>query len=397
MPRLLRDRVTWLLYALLGLWAYWLYAFSPAVPQLRDEQHVSSGAASLHSLALAVGGVLAGVVSPRLMRRFGRANTMWLSTGGAVLGVTLFVLARPIWLTVPSVFVVSLFGNVLVAGIVATFGERYGRQAPAVITEANGFACAAGAVAPLLLGVAVKTGLGWRPAVAVFIALAGLLAVAGAGFRIRIPASATPHGESHTGTLPFVYWIAWLMLAFTGSVEVCLNLWSSDLLRTNTGIDPGSAATAVAGIIAGMSVGRLIGGRIALRVAPPPLLLGALCLSGVGFALFWLSTIPALAVAGLIVMGLGNGMHYPLGIAMALGVSGGRADLAAGRASYGVAISFGISPLVLGAVSDQIGPRLAFLLVPLLLVCAALLVFPLARRLRLAPAPAPVPAAMVSS
>lgn len=396
MPRLFRDRVTWLLYALLGLWAYWLYAFSPSIPQLRDEQGVSSGAASLHSMALAAGGVLAGGLSPYLMRRFSRANAMWLSTGGAALGVTIFCLVRPIWLTIPSVFVVSLFGNIYVAGIVATFGDRYGKAAPAVIAEANGLACAAGAVAPLLLGAAVKTGLGWRPAVAVFVALAGLIAVAGAGFRVRIPSSTAPAGQPHTGPLPFVYWIAWMMIAFTGSVEVCLNLWSSDLLRTNTGIDPGSAATAVAGIIAGMSVGRLIGGRIALRVAPPPLMLGALCLSGAGFALFWLSTIPALAVAGLVVMGLGNGMHYPLGIAMALGVSGGRADLAAGRASYGVAISFGVSPLALGMVSDHVGPRLAFLLVPLLLLGAALLVFPLARRLRPIPTPAPVPATVAS-
>jgi fucose permease len=130
-----------------------------------------------------------------------------------------------------------------------------------------------------------------------------------------------------------------------------------------------------------MAIGRLIGGRIALRVAAPRLLFSVLLVSLCGFAVFWTSTLPWLAVTGLIAMGLGNGMHYPLGIAMAVRASGGRADQAAARASYGLAVSFGIAPFVLGSIADHAGPRLAFLLVPAMLLAAGLLVRPLARRL----------------
>ncbi|MEN3305838.1 MAG: hypothetical protein V7603_2040 [Micromonosporaceae bacterium] len=390
MPRLLRDPVTWLVYAQLGAYAYFLYGFSPVVPLLRDEQHVSRGVASLHSVALAAGAVVAGALFPPLARRWGRGNAMWLSMGGAAIGVGAFCLVRPIWLTVPSVLVASMFGSMLIAGVVATLGERHGAAGPTAIAEANAVACGTGAVAPLVVGATVSAGLTWRPALAVLVALIGAVAAAAAIFRVRIPGGAVPGGDRRSrGRLPFGYWIAWLLMCFTGSVEVCLNLWSSDLLRTDTGVSSGAAATAVSGIIGGMAVGRVIGGRIALRVAAPALLVAVLGVSLAGFALFWSASAPALAVTGLIVMGLGNGMHYPLGIAMALRASGGRPDQAAAGASYGLAVSFGLAPFMLGAVADHIGPRLAFLLVPALLVVAALLVVPLARRLR------PVPAAPV--
>ncbi|HKT00207.1 MAG TPA: MFS transporter [Rugosimonospora sp.] len=392
MPRLLRDPVTWLVYMQLGAWAYFLYGFSPVVPLLRDEQHVSRGVASLHSVALAVGAVLAGAVSPYAARRLGRGNWMWLCLAGAAGGVAIFCLARPIWLTVPSVLVASVFGSGLIAGVVATLGERHGAAGPAAIAEANAIACASGAVAPLLIGVAVGARLTWRPALAVVILLIVLVAAAALIFRVRVPASALPSGHAAAGRLPGGYWIAWLLMCATGSVEVCINLWSSDLLRTDTGVSSGAAATAVSGIIGGMALGRLVGGRLALYIAPPRLLLGMLCVSAAGFALFWLSSLPALAVAGLIVLGLGNGMHYPLGIGMALGVSGDRPDQAAARANYGLFVSFGLAPFLLGAVADRIGPRLAFLLIPCLLVAAALLVPPLARRLRAVPVPAVAPA-----
>src|SRR5262245_26010425 len=174
MPRLFRDPVTWLVYAQLGAWAYFLYGFSPVVPLLRDEQHVSRGVASLHSVALAAGAVLAGAVFPHLARRLGRGNAMWVSMGGSALGVAAFCVFRPIWLTVPSVLVAAAFGSMLISGVVATLGERHGLAGPTAIAEANAVACGTGALAPLVVGAAVGAGLTWRPALAGAI---GLIAV----------------------------------------------------------------------------------------------------------------------------------------------------------------------------------------------------------------------------
>ena len=50
----------------------------------------------------------------------------------------------------------------------------------------------------------------------------------------------------------------------------------------------------------------------------------------------------------------------------------------------------GIAPVVLGRVSDEVGPHLAFLLLPAFIAVAALLATRLGRSMR-APDPVPVP------
>jgi fucose permease len=392
-PRLIRDPVTWLIYSQLGIWGYVLYGFGPLVPLLRDEQHTSHAVASLHSMALAAGALVSGALFPPLVRRYGRGTVMWAGLAGVAAGVLALCAFRPVAVTLSSSFGLGLMGMLTLAGVVASLGEKHGPAGPAAIAEANALACGLGALAPLLIGAGVAAGLTWRPAIAGVALLIGLLALTANLMRVRLPRGqgavpalgpeplvvAAAPGEA--GPLPSGYWVAWLLISVTGSVEVCVNLWSSDVLRTHAGMGAGEAATAISGIVGGMSLGRVIGGRIALRVPAPQLLLYALGLSGVGFALFWLATVPWLAVTGLVLTGLGNAMHYPLGIGMALRASGGRPDAAAARSSYSMAVAFGASPVLLGAVADQVGAHAAFLLVPVFLAGAAALVPPLARRL----------------
>jgi fucose permease len=413
MPRLRRDSVTWLIYVQLGVYGYFLYGFSPVVPLLRDEQHVSRGVASLHSTALAAGAPLGGAAFPALSRRLGRGATMWLGLAGVALGVVSFCALRPIAATLASTLFTASFGTLLLSGVVAALGERHGPAGPAAIAEANALACGLGAVAPLVIGATVAAGLTWRPGLAVVVVLIGLVALAALIFRVRLPDRRTavvltpepivvpvpPPPATHPGRppapgqppapgrLPAAYWLAWLLMSCTGSVEVCLNLWASDVLRSRAGLSPGAAATVVSGIVGGMCLSRIIGSRVALRVPAPRLLLIVLAVSLAGFALFWTSTAPVPAVAGLILCGLGNGMHYPLAIGIALRLCPGQEDRAASRASYTMAIGFGLAPLALGAVADRIGAHGAFVLVPAFLAGAAVLAGWLVRRL---PAPAGV-------
>jgi MFS family permease len=384
-PRLVRDPITWLTYGQLAIYGYFLYGFSPAIALLRDEQHVSSGVASLHSTAVAAGALVAGSTFPLLARRVGRGRAMWVGLTGLAVSVAGLLALRPLPATLTFTFLAASFGIALVSGVVASLGERHGRFGATAIAEANALACATGALAPLVIGATVAAGWTWRPAIGLVILFAIGCAVLARTRRIQLPGGElsvpAAAGTPGRGRLPVGYWIAWVLMALTGSVEVCLNLWSGDVLRTHTGMGAGGAATAISGIVGGMSLGRVIGGRIALRVPAPRLMLYALALSGVGFALFWLASVPWLAVTGLVLTGLGNAMHYPLGIGMALRASGGRPDEAAARASYSMAVAFGASPLLLGAVADQVGAHAAFLLVPVLLAGAAALVSPLARRL----------------
>lgn len=379
----MHDRVTWLIYAQLGAWGFFLYGFGPVVPLLRDEQGTTAAIASLHSTALAAGGLLGAATFPALAQRIGRGRTLWAGLAGVVASVLILCAFRPLPATLTATMLASAFGTWVVCAVNTALSDHHGPAAPAALSEANAAAAGVGVLAPIVVGLTVGAGLTWRPGLAVVILLVALVTVASLIFRVRLPAGpALSGGPPERTPLPRAYWIAWALMAATASIEVCLSLWAADVLRTHAGMSPGAASATVASIVAGMFAGRLIGGRIALRVAPAPLLLGALAVSLAGFAIFWTSPVGWLAAAGLVVVGLGNALHYPLGVSMALAAAGDQPDRAAAYSSYSVAVGFGVAPLVLGWVADGIGPHMAFLLLPAFIAVAALLV----ARLRLLPA-----------
>lgn len=377
-PRLVRDRLTWVIYVQLALWCYFLYGFGPVAPLLRDELHISRTLASLHGTGFAVGGIIGGAVIPALTRRYGRNRLIW---GGLTLvsaaAVGMFA-AHHLALTLACATLASFGGSLAVNGVVAALTEHHGAAGPAAISEANAAAAAVGLVAPLVVGLAYGLGLGWRAGLVLVVVPTVLLAVF-AGVRAPEP---LPHDSADgpgAGRLPTAYWLAATSLFATGSVEVCLTLWGSDVLRAHAGVSPGVATAAVSTMIAGMVTGRIAGGRLLLRHRPTRVLLAALGVSAAGFALFWAATVPWPAVLGLFVCGLGGGLHYPLGIGLALAHSGGRPDLAAARASFAVGISFAVAPFALGSLADAVGPHAAFLLVPVFLLLSAVVVARLER------------------
>jgi fucose permease len=390
-PRLIRGRTTVFIYALLGAWGYVLYGFGPVVGLLRDEQHTSRGVASLHGTAFALGAVIGGATTPWLVRRYGRSAIMWTGVLGTVIVVGAMCLVRPLPLTLLTAMFLGLIGTFLLSGIVSSLSDTHGVAAPAAISEANAVACAIGAAAPVIVGAAVGANLGWRPGFAVGAALFVILATVGLVLRVRFPAAALPEAVASVvpGRLPRAYWIAFCVMGMCGSVEVSVNLWAADLLRARAGMDPGHAAAAVSAVVGGMFVGRALGARLALRYPPATVLLGALGLSLAGFVVFWVATTPALGVAGLIVLGLGNALHYPLAISIALTTANGQPDLAASRSAYAMAFAFGVAPFLLGGLADMTGVRWAFLLVPAMLAMAATLVLRLRHRAAVvAPEPA---------
>jgi fucose permease len=380
--KLVRDPLTIVTYAQLGVFGYFLYGFGPVVPLLRDEQGTSRAVASLHGTALAVAVVVGATIFPPLVRRFGRPRVMWTGVAGLAVGVLLFWAARPFAATMAAALFAALAGSLLVNGVVATLADHHGAAGPAAISEANAVAAGVGALAPLIVGASVAAGAGWRPGLAVLAPAAAALALVAWLSRRRMTAPAA-HISVASGAgrrrLPGAYWLAWISMLATGSAEVCLNLWAGDELRARAGVSPGVATAALSAIIGGMFLGRLFGAPLVLRLPAYRVLLGALAVSTAGFSVFWLATTPWLAVAGLFVCGLGNALHYPLAIAIAIDHSGGQPDLAAARSGYAMGVGFGLAPFGLGALADSVGPHLAFLLVYGLLALAAAAVWRVSR------------------
>ncbi|MET7297425.1 MFS transporter [Embleya sp. NPDC005575] len=419
-----RDRATWLLYLHMAAFGYFLYCFGPSVTLLGDDLGVSNAVAALHSTAYAAAGVLIALLGDRPMRRFGRGRTLWAGCGLLSAGVLAYCAAGAPAVSLSAALLCG-FGAFLVVNVAGTaLADHHGPIAgPSALSEANGLAAGVGMAAPLLIGVMDSSGPGWRWAMVVVPVLFGALA---AGFgRTQIPdvvaatPSRTPPGSpspeappesagsaappppspplsvptllppaspsakarasrvtgappvsTSSGSLPAAYWWAWLLTVCSVGVEFSLSLWASTLLRDRTGMSEGAAATAMTAVVAGLCLGRLAGGRLALRIPLDRLYGSAVAVNLVGFALFWSATVPWLAYLGLFVSGLGMSVQFPLATAAAIRAAAGRADLAVSRLAVATTLAAGGAPFLLGLATDLMPVRTAFLLLPILLLAS---------------------------
>jgi uncharacterized protein YceH (UPF0502 family) len=141
----------------------------------------------------------------------------------------------------------------------------------------------------------------------------------------------------------------------------------ADELRGHAGLGAAAASAGVTAFVAGMALGRIVGGRLALRLPADGLLLGAVGVAGAGFALFWSSTLPVLALGRVWWRpGSASRCSTPWASSWRSRPPGGRPDLATARVGFGVAIAVGLGPFALGALGDAFGTHRAFLLVPCL-------------------------------
>lgn len=374
LPRLHRDRFTLTLYGPFIVWGWFLYAFSPAVPLLAADLGISNAQAGLHGTAMAVGAVIAAATTPRAVRRFGRRPVVVTACVVIAAGVALLTTGWALPVTLSAVVVIAVGGNMLISGSLATLADHHGPTSSAALTEANGWGSGIGLVGPLAVGAAVALGWGWRPAVAVTVLLAGLVAV----LLSRLPADgalgkglAAVHARGGVAVVaPAVRTSRWFVVTIVTAVAVenATTYWAADLVRERTGAGAGVATATTAGLVAGMTLARFVIGPLSLRIAPARLLAAAYGVAIAGWAVLWTATSTPVALAGLFVAGLGYGAHYPLGIALLLGASGGATDAAQARATVAGGLAVGVAPFVLGALADAAGAHTAFLIVPVVAV-----------------------------
>jgi MFS family permease len=277
--------------------------------------------------------------------------------------------------TVASVLVMGFGGGMLLVTVQAVLADRHGERRAVALAEAN---LAASGAYVVLIGVLTLTaalGLGWR--VALLAGPAVLLLLWSVNRRLRIDAPPPPPAAQ--GRLPGRFWIAATMLLCTTAVEWCVTGWGASFTADAARVPADAGVTLMGGYFAGVLLGRTAGSGLARRLPPRRLLALALAMSAVGFAILWPSTGAVQAFVGLAVIGSGIGNLFPTALAIAVALAPGRAVLASGRAVVMSSLAVLLAPLTVGALADATSLRSAFVVVPVLLLLAAIGLAVLAR------------------
>jgi predicted MFS family arabinose efflux permease len=366
-----RDAPTLLCYGALAAYAFWLYAFGPALELLRTELRFSYTVLGVYSALWAAGAALVGMSFAALARRLRRATLLWCSAAGSIAGAGLFASARSVAVTLLGAALLGFTGATLVSCIQAILSDRHGERRDRALIEANVGAAACAVLAPLLLGLLQGTPPGWRLAM-------GLPALVLAGLCLRyrhVPLPAAPAQRRAGGRagLPLACWLLATLVAVGIAVEFCLVYFGAELLTT-AGLRATQAATAMSAFYLGILGGRAGGARLTRRSGRTvPLLHASLAVTAAGFLLFWLAGQPALAIAGLFLCGLGVANLYPLSLALTLAAAPGNGDTANAATQLLGGVFVIAAPYLLGSLADHLGLHAAFAIEPALIGSSVIL------------------------
>lgn len=388
MSPLVRDRITWLTYSQMALFAWFMYGLGATIALVRDEQGTSRTLAGLHGTALAAAGIIAGLAAAGLIGSVGRGRLIQITALATSLCVLLYITPSGGYpVTMAAVFGVGLVGSLLIISLNAFLLEYQGSFGAAALTESNALASFVGLISPLVIGLCAATALGWRAGMVVMVV--GLMITVILRRRTPTPAaSVTAAAQDHQGPAPKGFgWSLGLVTCFLGS-EFALVFWTPDLLRERGGLTAAAAAAALGSITAGMAVGRLMGSRLAVRFATDTLLKGSTSIALIGFVITWAIPNALVMLIGLVVTGLGLGVLWPFGLARTVAASGGRTNHAAARAGLATSVALATAPFALGFIADLTNLHTALLLVGAMLIIALVI-------LQFRPVDVPVPQSAV--
>ena len=123
-----------------------------------------------------------------------------------------------------------------------------------------------------------------------------------------------------------------------------------------------------------MVIGRWFGTYVFPQLSRDRRLTILITLQFLGFVIVWNSHQILLSFLGILLFGLGTSMQFALTSLRILHFGGDKPDLAMGKSSLAAGIAIGGSPFLLGFLSDQIGISRGFLMVPISIGFALLVV-----------------------
>lgn len=345
------------------MYGFLLYGFGPALDALRDELAVSRAQIGTAGSAMAAGGILAALGARRALAAAGAANTLRACLVLMAAGAVILVTARHTAMAAAAGACIGAGGGLLLVAVPVLVERRQPAARAALLAEANAAAAATGVAAPLAVGGATLAGLGWEAGIVIGVPAALVLALLVGRTGLGRGDAGEEPGHADASGLPAAYfrWVAALVTVV--GIEFCIVFWAPDYLQEEAGMRQGTAGASLGLFVLGMALGRITGGRLAVRRRPEALLAGGLTVALAGLGLFWAAATPATSVAGLFVTGCGISVLYPMALSLAMRAAPANPQGASVVASVGSGVAILVAPFALAAVGDAIGIRPAFTLV----------------------------------
>ena len=338
-------------------------AWVPHIPLAKDRLDVGTGIFGIALLAIALGAIIAMPLSGALINRFGSARITSVTGVAMCFAFILPPLAPDLLSFLPAALIFgAVIGSMDVAMNAHGIAVEKALRRPTLSLLHAGFSL--GAMAGSLLGALLLSLMSEMSHI--LLAAAASLVLFSLCIRFFLPA-AIDKGLSGQGFVwPTKTTIGLGLLCFLALMaEGSIIDWSGIMLRQRFLLEASTAALGFATFAGGMTISRLLGDRLRLKLGAIRLVRWSALLMAAGFAIALVIPSPAIAIAALAVAGIGIGNTVPI-----LFAGGGRLEPdAPGRGIAAVTTlgyaGFLAGPPLIGFVAELTGLTLALGLIVL--------------------------------
>ena len=333
------------------------------LPDIKAASALSNAAFGLVLLGLPAGTVAGFLVAPRTVAHLGLSRASWAATlalslasiGPATASGALALLVAF------ALFGLCLSHTEVTQNAMAGHLERVsGRR---VMSRCHG-GWSLGSVGGLLVGGALAgaaTPVALQGAVAAGLGGAAALALARVLPCVPARARALPDGPvAPCGRLPSTALLALCLLPLgTLAVEGVVRDWGAIFLRDVLGADPFASTLPFATLSAAMAAVRFAGDAAIERLGERAVAGGSILCASLGLGIVSVAPVPAVALIGAAVAGVGVALVYPIALSIAARRSSApERDVAA--VSFVCFVALMASPVLVGVASEAMGLRTAF-------------------------------------
>ncbi len=350
--------------------SYLLWAAGSAIPLIRIDFGISRTLASMHSISVGIGAVLGAHLAVSLVKKISREKIMRLSIPIMSLGILGLTLGPSMWITVPGCGLAA-FSQSLVNSLSLSQISLDAKPSLRRIYIQSGIQACLGASAIFFISISLNAELGWRlPILLGVLILAPLTMIVVWKVKFLVSASAkTSKVEglpNHSSKNYRKIFLAGFLMSFC---EMGIGFWAIDLLiDRGAGVALGAFGLALLSLVTGIS-------RIGFATLGHPVkktMRLVLVLYPIGVVTICLTQSSAITVIGLLIASIAGSALYGVGVFQ---VSEGFADPSGKISNFmtGMAASYGVTPLILAIIFDNLGFIAGYLTMPVALFFAYLL------------------------